>query len=453
MGTETKNDSKRYEWVEKGIYMRGNRYYIAYSRNGKQYREPVRKAKTITAVRRALQSRQGEVVDGRFMGLRHYTTTLTELAVDMLTDPKKRNLKDYRGLVSRTKNILRYFLSMSVLEISQMEDYLNLHKNDLAGFMKQWKGSNRKATSISTDDINAYIESRLEAGKENGTINRELSALQCMFTLAYESRPRKIPEPLKISSLPEDHIREGFVEPEEYEAFKDLLPFHVKGVYMLAYFSGMRKGEITRIEHNQVTWNERKITLRRIQTKNNEPRVFFVYDDALWSYMLNHKQIRDTRFPNCKYLFFTPDGKQIGEFRKSFDSAIIKFKGSLQFRCRDCENTFALTVNTAERASKKIPCSHCGSTSIVRDDRLFHDLRRTGVRNLIHQGVPQKTAMLISGHKTDAVFRRYLIIDESDIKAACKKIASNHTPANLSHFYHTNTNSPLFQLSETTANV
>jgi integrase len=428
MESETKNDSKKYVWVEKGIYMRGKRYYIAYSRNGKQYREPVRKAKTRTDARRALQSRQGEVVDGRFMGLRHHTVTLTELAVDMLTNPEKRNLKDYRGLVSRTKNVLRYFLNMSVLEISQMGDYLKRHKNDLTGFLKQRKGSNRKATSIGTDDINDYVESRLEAGRENGTINRELSALQSMFTLAYESKPRKIPEPLKISSLPEDNVREGFVEPEEYQAFKDLLPKHVKGVYMLGYFSGMRKGEITGIEQTQVTWNERKITLRRIQTKNKGPRVFFVYDDELWSYMLDHKQLRDSQFPNCKYLFFTPDGKQIGEFRKSFDSAIIKFKGSLQFLCRDCSNPFSLAVNTAERARKKIPCPHCGSASIIRDDRLFHDLRRTGVRNLIRQGVPQKTAMLISGHETDEIFRRYLIIDESDIKAACKKIAPNHIP-------------------------
>lgn len=41
---------------------------------------------------------------------------------------------------------------------------------------------------------------------------------------------------------------------------------------------------------------------------------------------------------------------------------------------------------------------------------------------MIRRGVPQKTAREISGHKTDAVFSRYNITSEADIRDAAKKI-------------------------------
>jgi integrase len=55
--------------------------------------------------------------------------------------------------------------------------------------------------------------------------------------------------------------------------------------------------------------------------------------------------------------------------------------------------------------------------------RLVHDFRRTAVRNLIRAGVQQAIAMKITGHKTDSIFRRYLIVNEELLAHATGAVA------------------------------
>ena len=54
--------------------------------------------------------------------------------------------------------------------------------------------------------------------------------------------------------------------------------------------------------------------------------------------------------------------------------------------------------------------------------RRLHDLRRTAVRDLDRAGVSRTVAMKMVGMKTEAIYRRYNIIDEERMREEAEKL-------------------------------
>jgi integrase len=251
--------------------------------------------------------------------------------------------------------------------------------NHLEGFF-----GGLKVTQITSSKINKYIDSRLEEMAANGTINRELAALKRMMNMGARQTPPKVDRVPYIQMLEENNVRKGFFEHSDFLALRNALHEHLKGFATFAYKTGWRKSEIQNLSWDRVDMNNGFVRLESGETKNNEARTVYI-DDELKEILRKQQEEQKHEGKISRYVSTCEDRT----------GPIKDLRGSWNKACKDAE----------------------------LGKRLFHDLRRTAVRNMVRAGIPERVAMMISGHKTRTIFERYNLVNDEDLKAATKKQA------------------------------
>ncbi|HTM90116.1 MAG TPA: site-specific integrase [Terriglobales bacterium] len=238
----------------------------------------------------------------------------------------------------------------------------------------------RRAKDTTTELLRRYIAKRQGEGAKNATINRELAALKRMFNLAKQATPPKVLRvPTFPSKLAEDNVRRGFVDDAQYDKLAAACAkrgLWLRTLFEVAYNFGCRLGELLSLKVSQVDLAAKSITL--VDTKNGEDRTFTLTAKA---YALVQQCVTGKE-PN-DHVFTWPNGKPIKDFRDSWATV----------------------------------CKQAGVPGL-----LFHDLRRTGARNMVRSGVPERVVMAIGGWKTRSVFDRYNIVSERDLQDAARKL-------------------------------
>jgi integrase len=305
----------------------------------------------------------------------------------------KRLLKKREGEISEGKLPGVYFDKVRFEELAG--DFINDYRINGKGTLNKAERTVRlhlgpffegmRAPNVTTTLVREYIAQRQEAGAANATINRELAALKRMFNLGSQCTPPKVAQVPYIPMLKENNTRKGFFEHEEFLALRSHLPNHLQGMVTFGYKTGWRVSEITGLTWDQVDTAQGIVRLEVGDTKNQEARTVYL-DDELQTIL---KAQKADRHLGCPHVFHR-DGHQIIDFRGSWSKACqeAKLKG-----------------------------------------KLFHDLRRTAVRNMVRAGIPERVAMMISGHKTRSVFDRYNIVSADDLKQAAAKLEAYLPPS------------------------
>jgi len=235
-----------------------------------------------------------------------------------------------------------------------------------------------RASRLTTRLLRGYQSARIGQGMKAATVNKELADLSAALQLA-ASNELLGAIPKFPSRLPAGKPRQGFFEAEEYEAVRAFLPGWAADVLDFGYYSGWRRSEVTGLTWPEIDLPGRRVRLDPDRSKNNETRLI-----PLIGFGLATIERRAAR----------PEG--VGLVFHRAGSPILS----------------TTWWTTWRRATKRAGVPH----------RLYHDLRRTCVRNLELAGVPRKVAMGWVGHRTESVYRRYHIVTEHDVIQAGEKL-------------------------------
>jgi integrase len=363
--------------MEKGLgslKLQGKGWYLTVKINGKVYNHATgtkdlgeakeERTRFIESLKRA--ENQAAVANGTGTDQRRYpqeVVTVDELLDDYITFMHtEKKCKDAQG----------------------REDKIDLH-------LRRWPG--RLAASITRDELREYRKERKAAGKEDSTIDKELSMLRSAYIHGFKRQsPKRVLEVPYFPIVHADNVRTGFVEVAEYDSIKEQHCSSLKMMWMLAYHSGCRDGELKSLDWPQVQFDTKVIELEPRTTKNNEGRYLPFYGD-MEVMLRKQKELADKL--GCKaVLFWHPEDEKLGPHCVAGN------------RINSCRKLWNAAMKRA------------GLDGITP-----HDLRRSAVRNMTQKcGVAESRAMKIVGHKTNSMLKRYNIVALGDVQEVGEKM-------------------------------
>jgi integrase len=251
-----------------------------------------------------------------------------------------------------------------------------------------------RAVSIDEVKVEGFVSTLLSKGRKNATVNRSLQLLKQAYKLNCV--------PCAFSNLPlldeSRNVRKGKFTPAEVMQLTANLPDYLADVARFAYETGARVGEILKLKWSYVQGDV--IAVPATDTKNRKERGIVITSE-LEDILARRRKARVAKSD----LIFHRDGHAITDYRKAWHTACV-LTGLGTFYCRVCRNDRGEHDSVLDAERK---CSRCGKRWDVPlyVGRIMHDFRRSAAHEMRKAGCSEEDCMLVTGHETRAMFKRY----------------------------------------------
>ena len=177
---------------------------------------------------------------------------------------------------------------------------------------------------------------RLQKGNKPASINRYIATLKHMFTKACEwdmVEEEILKRVRKVKLLEENNKRLRYLSKEECQKLLTSCDPYLKSIVTLALNTGMRKGEILKLKWDSVDLRHGFILLDK--TKNGERRELPINETLSMTLKSLQRRL------DISYVFYNPvNGKPYRDIQRVFNKA-CKHAGIRDFHFHDLRHTFA----------------------------------------------------------------------------------------------------------------
>lgn len=286
---------------ERGLYKRGNVWYIHYHINGIRKREAIGQNKQLA--REILAKRRVTVKEETNFDIKRDKITIFDEIVKDFLEYSKNNKESYSRDLQITAHLLGFF-------------------------------GGKRLNEITPHLIEQYKDARLNCDKRKpATVNRELTCFKTIFSWAIKGKKASVNPVRETKFFKVSNKRIRYLTESEMKRLVDNCPINFKPIIITALTTAMRKSEILNLTWKDIDWVNGIIYLT--DTKNGRMREIPICT-------LLYDTLRECKkWSDGKYVFCSSKGKPYSKNLRTMLLRILERAKISDFRFHDLRHTAA----------------------------------------------------------------------------------------------------------------